>query len=977
MKERLGQQINRRFHHNNKKEIIKNRPNNVVRFYSSNNSQLIMNYYNSIENQQKIMEELFQKLNLIYLEDWNFVTLKSLSKFEGTSFLRRYYSNNRRTLLETLYPHYPWQFNEVIPYSQEYFKEIDNQREFMNELYEKFELKSLEEWFNVPKYQFIRNSGKNLFILYSNDYKKLLSSIYPDYHWKFDNNIKINSNEYFKAFNNQVIFMDDLYKKLDLKSLDDWLKITRKLIIRNGGKSLILTYYSNDLKKLLQSIYPNFPWKFDDIKMNKIDYFKLIDNQRKFMDKLFDDFQLKSLDDWLLISRKKIIENGGKRLMLTYYNNDIKLLLSRIYPNYAWRFDELKVKSNEYFKSIENQMKFMNKLFNKFKMKTLDDWLNISKNLFIKQGGQSLLNYYSNNMKKLLISIYPHHSWSFESIKISSNSFFKSQENQRKFMDDLFIKFKLNSLDDWKKISRNKIIQNGGKSLILHYYSNDFKKLLSSIYPDHQWQFDDLLNSHLNDYFKSIENQQKFMSKLFTKFQLKSMNDWLTIPKHKIIRNGGERLLLYCYSNNMQKLLFNIFPNYPWDFDILSINPHEYFKSINNQRKFMDKLFDDFQLKSLDDWLLISRKKIIQSGGQSLMLTYYNNDIKLLLSRIYPNYAWRFDELKVKSNEYFKSIENQMKFMNKLFNKFKMKTLGDWLFISKTKFEENGGHSLLHFYYSNDMKKLLSILYPHYPWQFDILGDIKLTETQISIMNNLFQRLNLKSLNDWLQVSRFQFLSNGGKKILHFYSNDIEKLLSSVYPNINWDFEKNRVKYKPNFEYSKSFEYLSKIIKYWTKKYSIKEKKDWYRLPIKIDEIEVYKSLKFIYSDDRWDKRLFTSKSKKITQRLVQIEIQNIYPSYLLLENYRHPYLLSSFSIPLEFDIFIPALNFAFEYQGQQHYDDLPARFNSVESSQFRDSMKKYLSWKNSIRLILVPYWWDLSADSLISSIHSRKLQSK
>ena len=72
----------------------------------------------------------------------------------------------------------------------------------------------------------------------------------------------------------------------------------------------------------------------------------------------------------------------------------------------------------------------------------------------------------------------------------------------------------------------------------------------------------------------------------------------------------------------------------------------------------------------------------------------------------------------------------------------------------------------------------------------------------------------------------------------------------------------------------------------------------------------------------------------------------------------------------LEIDIFVPSINLGFEYQGEQHYDDMPQAFGHLESYHFRDKFKQSLCDQQNISLINIPYWWDLSSSSIIHSIN-------
>ena len=439
-------------------------------------------------------------------------------------------------------------------------------------------------------------------------------------------------------------------------------------------------------------------------------------NQQKFMDDLFLKLQLTSIEDWKNVYKKDIVENGGKKL-LQFYSSDMEKLLLSIYPNYSWDFDHT-MNPTRYFQSLSNQKKFMDNLYKKFELNSLDEWLSQPIKNIVKNGGQSLLKFYSNDIEKLLSSIYPTHFWQFEERKINSKfDYFSDIENQRKFMNDLFKKLNLKSMDDWVNVNRKTIQKNGGKILLKWYYKDDMQKLYSNIYPNYHFNFENLLKLNANDYFQSIENQISFMDSLFYKLNLKNLEDWLATPKIKITKNGGKSLIFYYYSKDIKKLLSTIYPNYPWQFDKLKFNTFQYFKSIENQRKFMDDLFVKLKLNSMDDWLNTPKITFINHGGKSLLKYCYANDMKKLLSSIYPEYNWNFDRLKMNVNQYFKSIENQRKFMDDLFKKLNFNSMDDWKNITRKTLLKNRGKSLLH-YYSNDLQKLFYSIYPHHQWQF-------------------------------------------------------------------------------------------------------------------------------------------------------------------------------------------------------------------------------------------------------------------
>ena len=799
----------------------------------------------------------------------------------------------------------------------------------MEKLFHQFQLVNLYDWLKLSKTQITENGGRSLLKLYSNNIEQLLTSTYPNYPWKFEKSklfkkININSKQYFENITNQQQFMDQLFINLNLKTLDDWKFIANRTLFNVTKGKPLLDYYSNNINNLLSSIYPNYPWNFS----SKGDL-SSIETQRALMDQLLIKFNLSSLNDWLLVPKKSFRnEKSLRKILRKYYNNNFKQFLFTIYPNQMWDFVNF-----GHYRLKEKQEKLMEKLFVRFQLVYLEDWLNIPRKMIHQHGGRTLLKrYYSNNFNTLLSSIYPNYPWNFSFKRNEIRRDLSSIENQRALMDQLFIKLNLSSLNDWLSVPHQFLIKEARS--LLHQYNYDMRRLLSTIYSDHLWNF---VVSKLNSKIK-IESPEQFMDRLFKHFQLVNLDDWLNVYRNTIISNGGRKLLKF-YSNNTQKLLSSIYPNYPWNFEKnqkekTRQKKFEYYELISNQRALMDRLFDELQLESLDDWSKISAMILINAdlpmnlsfttlstppqGDLKLILKkYYSNNFNNMLTNLYPNHNWNFEQylqelIECDAHQYFQSIKNQRIFMNHIFIKLNFKSLDDWLKIS--------------FKPSNQSPKS--------------------NQSKLIDINN----------------------------ILQLYSNNFMQLLCSVYPLHKWDFK--NFKFRPHrvlFKSSIEFNIKDKLISL-KQQYLIEQKKDWYRLPTMIDQINVYESLKIAYPLERWSKSKFSNRTKKVRQRLLYCMICNYFSSSLVIESYYHPQLLFINDMTkMELDIFIPSLNIAFEYQGEHHYDDLPAMSSYLEHQIHRDQMKAQLSNQLQIKIVSIPYWWDQSLNSMLHAINLSK----
>lgn len=87
-----------------------------------------------------------------------------------------------------------------------------------------------------------------------------------------------------------------------------------------------------------------------------------------------------------------------------------------------------------------------------------------------------------------------------------------------------------------------------------------------------------------------------------------------------------------------------------------------------------------------------------------------------------------------------------------------------------------------------------------------------------------------------------------------------------------------------------------------------------------------------------------------------------IFPDQLVMRHHKPAWLLK-----LELDIYLPALNLAFEYQGEQHFHPIEAwgGEEALKKVQERDKRKAEICKKVGVKLITVSYTDPLTEDYL------------
>lgn len=159
-------------------------------------------------------------------------------------------------------------------------------------------------------------------------------------------------------------------------------------------------------------------------------------------------------------------------------------------------------------------------------------------------------------------------------------------------------------------------------------------------------------------------------------------------------------------------------------FSSLAVVPKAYWSSMENRRKFMDKLTKDFNIRNPSDWGKLTTRDIRKSGGVSLLSNYYNNSLFRCLKSIYTGdcklymilrlkeVQWKkewFPTAAILPKSYWTSPQNRREFLGKIKVKFGIKEPKDWGKIRIQDIKQMGGVSLLKYYKGSLFRCLQSV----------------------------------------------------------------------------------------------------------------------------------------------------------------------------------------------------------------------------------------------------------------------------
>ena len=427
-----------------------------------------------------------------------------------------------------------------------------------------------------------------------------------------------------------------------------------------------------------------------------------------------------------------------------------------------------------------------------------------------------------------------------------------------------------------------------------------------------------------------------------------------------------------------------------------SIKPHGYWDSKNNILQFIEEIKNKFNLQNFDDWNSITKKKIqSHPGGSTLLNKYSVFDIKCFG---FPSGKLQFTKSKLsKPSKYWENKNNIYQFLNELKEKLNLQTFNDWNSITTNNIQSlPGGSRLLQKYSLYELKcfgfpdgKLsFSKSNPSKP-----IGYWDKKDNVIDFLNELKEKLNLQTFDDWNSMTVKQIKSNGGSRLFHKYS--LFELKCFGFPEGKSYFTRS-IQYKSS-EYWENEQNREQFLENLKLKFNLKTPQDWKRISAKQIKLQggnwlfknnldlMNKSKVFFEVSDVKNHKTnvsYTVKelldlnknkiSRRSSQRWLFLLVQKLFPGEEIVEDYFHSDISRETGLPVQFDIFLLKSNIAIEYHGQQHFEDIPNAFAPLEMHINRDLEKESLCNKYGVKLIIIPYWWDNKLDSLRTTLFSQ-----
>eukprot|EP01125_Pyxidicula_operculata_P013676 TRINITY_DN4544_c0_g1_i1.p1 TRINITY_DN4544_c0_g1~~TRINITY_DN4544_c0_g1_i1.p1 ORF type:complete len:657 (+),score=99.41 TRINITY_DN4544_c0_g1_i1:645-2615(+) len=353
---------------------------------------------------------------------------------------------------------------------------------------------------------------------------------------------------------------------------------------------------------------------------------------------------------------------------------------------------------------------------------------------------------------------------------------------------------------------------------------------------------------------------------------------------------------------------------------------------MENQRLYLDWIKTELNINSNDDWYNVTIADLREREGNYL-LTKYGHSLFKLLKSVYPDvewYQWKFSQV---PKNFWDDMNNQLAYVRWFEKMMGISDVdkGKWYDVSSDMIIQNHGGGFLQ-NYGRSVYRMVKAVYPDYywvPWNFKRVSSNfwNNSENIKSYMDETAQKLDIKDPSEWWKVSNKQMNDSGAQGLIKKFGG-LAKTVQKAYPDAQ-----------------------------------------------------------------NLNPSLFSKKTKRAAQRWLKICLQKLFPWLEIFEDYKHPTITwdqikqktdvetdttpsatgnKSRSSPIEFDLWLPKVKLAVEYQGEQHYNDLQRAFgpsSSLELYTHRDKQKQELCDLNGITLLQVPYWWNGDLQSLAATI--------
>jgi hypothetical protein len=425
--------------------------------------------------------------------------------------------------------------------------------------------------------------------------------------------------------------LDEISKKLGIKTQESWYSVTSADIKRIGAENLFYRGTSS-IYQTLQYVYPEFHWHPFLFRATPRSYWQELSNQRDLLDWIGEQLQVERQEDWYNFTSTSICDIGGTGLIVGHYSGSLFSTLKNVYPEFDWDPFRFQILSHTFTKDM-SQRELLDSIARHFGVEYQHDWYQITSHKIREIAGNDFLKKLSKdeNMCTALKAVYPEFEWQPLMFAYLPKDTLHNPTNQRKLLDWLADQLGIETQFDWYDISASKLKGIGGGPL-LSIFNGSLHAALQSIYSEFEWDLS-LFQMVPHYYYESQKNQRAALDKLAEHLGIQRQEEWYSVTSKKARMYGAAKLINE-FSNSLFNALQSSYPEFEW-------NPFQYKRNrwkrlykLKNRRKVLNRIAEDWNIETYEDWYSLMKSKQDSIGGSPLWIVK-------VLKKAYPEFTWR------------------------------------------------------------------------------------------------------------------------------------------------------------------------------------------------------------------------------------------------------------------------------------------------------------------------------------------------
>eukprot|EP01118_Nematostelium_gracile_P009096 TRINITY_DN3048_c0_g2_i1.p1 TRINITY_DN3048_c0_g2~~TRINITY_DN3048_c0_g2_i1.p1 ORF type:complete len:398 (-),score=57.98 TRINITY_DN3048_c0_g2_i1:17-1066(-) len=349
------------------------------------------------------------------------------------------------------------------------------------------------------------------------------------------------------------------------------------------------------------------------------------------------------------------------------------------------------------------------------------------------------------------------------------------------------------------------------------------------------------------------------------------MEDWYGITRSQFANEGGGYLITQ-YKGSPSRLIISTYPEHDWNLHQFRFLRRGTWDDIELQKETLNRIAKQLNIQKMEDWYHVTSEQICKKGAAGLIARYDGSPLRMVTS-LFPNHDWDLLQFQKVSKDLWSDAGFINQFKIKLSQELNIVKMEDWYSVSRRQISGKGGGGLLQKYH-NSPSKMLMFLFPEHEWKLTEFKDKPRGVTKgiwfhKEMINKLGKDLKISKMEDWYRVSARQISEQNGGGILHQYGGSPQKMVTSLFPEHDWDPMKfGRVARGTWANPASHRDFVNKL----AKEFNISNMEDWYNITrtkirkkgglaflIKY-QYSVGKAISSVLSEHPWDISKFKSK---------------------------------------------------------------------------------------------------------------------